>query len=129
MYEVLFCDLVSNIILRQPRISFSSTRVCFGKVQGSLHFGGAITLPRNYRTEDEIPHSDDALGMESVILNIHWHDPELYCILISPHKWSELDFLHELLGVCFTEYSTLKVAQVSSKILENNSCNIERLRR
>jgi hypothetical protein len=24
--------------------------------------------------------------MESVILNIHWHDPELYCILISPDK-------------------------------------------
>jgi hypothetical protein len=61
-YEVFLCNLVSNIILRQPRISFTSTRVCFGEVQGPLRFGRAITLLRNYRTENEIPHSDGLIG-------------------------------------------------------------------
>jgi hypothetical protein len=58
----VFCNLVSNRILRQPRISFASTRVCFGKVQGSLHFSREMTLLRSYRTEDEIPHSDGSIG-------------------------------------------------------------------
>jgi hypothetical protein len=55
-------DVGHSIILRQLRISFTSTRVCFGKVQGSLHFGRAITLLRSYRTEDEISHSDGSIG-------------------------------------------------------------------
>jgi hypothetical protein len=67
--------------------------------------------------------------MEPVILNIHWYDPGLYCILISLHKWSELDFRHDLLGVRFPAYFTLIVTQVSSKSLDHNSYNIEILRR
>jgi hypothetical protein len=59
---VLLCNLVFNIIFKQLRISFTSTRMCFGKVQGSLHVGRAITLLRSYRTEEKIPHSDGSIG-------------------------------------------------------------------
>jgi hypothetical protein len=61
MCEVFLWNLVSNIRLRQPRISFTSTRVYFGKVQGSLHFETATTLLRSYHTEDKIPHSDGSI--------------------------------------------------------------------